>query len=45
MSRRFTRRAMSFTTRTNRFAPGARQRPHADVESTAVEHDADQLGR
>jgi UPF0716 protein FxsA len=45
MSRRFTRRAMSFAARTNRFAPGARPRPHADVESTAVEHDADQLGR
>ncbi len=45
MSRRFARRATSFAARTNRFAPGARQRPYADVESTAVEHDADQLGR
>jgi len=45
MSRRFARRAMSFAARTNRFAPGGRQRPYADVESTAVEHDADELGR
>ena len=45
MSRRFARRAMSFAARTNHFAPGTRRRPHADVESTAVEHDADQLGR
>jgi len=45
MSRRFTRRAMSFAARTNPYAPGARERPHADVESTAVEHDSDRLGR
>jgi UPF0716 protein FxsA len=45
MSRRFARRAMSFAARTNRFAPGARERPLADVESTAVEHDANELGR
>jgi UPF0716 protein FxsA len=45
MSRRLARRAIGLFERTGRFAPGARGRPHADVESTAFDEDLDQLGR
>jgi UPF0716 protein FxsA len=46
VSRHYASRLMSFSARAGRFAPGARSatRP-ADVESTAVEDDLDELGR
>jgi UPF0716 protein FxsA len=45
MSRRFAHGAMRFAATTGRFAPGTRARPYADVESTAIEDDLDQLDR
>ena len=45
LSRRYAGRTMSFVARAGRFASSYRATPRADVESTAVEDDADQLGR
>ncbi len=45
ISRRYADRVMSFAAAAGRFAPGARGARPADVESTAVEDDLDQLGR
>jgi len=45
LSRRFAARVMRFTTTAGRFAPRARGVRAADVESTAIEDDPDQLGR
>jgi UPF0716 protein FxsA len=46
ISRRYAARLMSFAASAGRFAPGGRGgRPPADVESTAVEDDLDQLDR
>lgn len=45
MSRRYAGRVMSFVAAAGRFAPGNRGGPPADVESTLVEDDPDQLGR
>jgi UPF0716 protein FxsA len=45
LSRRYAGRMVSFVATAGRFAPGYRGAPPADVESTAVEDDADQLGR
>ncbi len=45
LSRHYGGRAMRFATTSARFAAGARGRPHADVEASAVEDDFDQLGR
>ncbi len=45
ISRRYVSRVMSFTVSAGRFAPSARGARPADVESTAVEEDLDQLGR
>jgi UPF0716 protein FxsA len=44
VSRRYARRVMSFAATAARFAPRARVVWPADVESTAVEDDRDQLG-
>jgi UPF0716 protein FxsA len=45
ISRHYTSRAMNFLARTGRFASGNRGARPADVESTVVEDDPDQLGR
>ena len=45
LSRRYAGRTMSFVAATGRFASGYRDARPADVESTALEDDADQLGR
>jgi UPF0716 protein FxsA len=45
ISRRYAARMMSFVASAGRFAPGGRRPAPADVESTAVEDDIDQLGR
>jgi UPF0716 protein FxsA len=45
LSRRYAGRTMSFVATTGRFASGYRDARPADVESTALEDDADQLGR
>lgn len=45
ISRRYAARMMSFVASAGRFAPGRRRPAPADVESTAVEDDLDQLGR
>jgi len=45
LSRRYAGRTMSFVATTGRFASGYRGARPADVESTALEDDADQLGR
>jgi UPF0716 protein FxsA len=45
LSRRYAGRVMSFVATTGRFASGYRGAPPADVDSTAVEDDANQLGR
>jgi hypothetical protein len=45
MSRRYAGRVMSFVATAGRFAPGDRVRRSADVESTLLEEDPDQLGR
>ena len=45
ISRQYAARVMSFVAAAGRFTPGARPTRPADVESTAVEDDADQLGR
>jgi UPF0716 protein FxsA len=44
ISRRYTRGVMAFVATAGRFAPGGRRSQPADVESTAVEDDRDQLG-
>ena len=44
LSRHYGGRAMRFATTSARFAAGARGRPPADVDATAVEDDLDQLG-
>jgi UPF0716 protein FxsA len=44
ISRRYTRGVMAFVATAGRFAPGGRRSRPADVESTAVEDDRDQLG-
>jgi UPF0716 protein FxsA len=45
LSRRYAGRTMSFVATAGRFASGYHGARPADVESTAVEDDADQLGR
>jgi UPF0716 protein FxsA len=45
ISRHYAARVMSFAANAGRFAPGGRGAQPADVESTAVEDDLDQLGR
>ncbi len=45
LSRHYAGRAMSFVTMTGRFAPRGRTPPPADVESWALDDDADQLER
>ena len=45
LSRRYAGRTMSYLATAGRFASGYRRARPADVESTAVEDDADQLGR
>jgi UPF0716 protein FxsA len=45
MSRHYAARVMSFVAKAGRFAPGDRGGRPADVESTVVEDDLDQLGR
>jgi UPF0716 protein FxsA len=45
MSRHYAGRVMSFVATAGRFAPGDRGRGSADVESTVVDDDRDQLGR
>ena len=45
LARRYAGRTMSFVATAGRFASGYRGARPADVESTAVEDDADQLGR
>lgn len=45
MSRHYVARAMRFTAAAGRFAPGYREMPPFDVESTAVDDDLDQLNR
>lgn len=45
ISRRYEPRLMRFAASAERFAPGARRSPPADVESTAVEHEPEQLDR
>ena len=45
LSRRYTGRTMSFVAAAGRFASSARGAHPADVDSTAVEDDAEQLGR
>ena len=45
LSRRYAGRTMSFVTTAGRFASGYTGTRPADVESTAVDDDADQLGR
>jgi len=45
LSRSYAGRAMSFLATAGRFASDYRGAPAADYESTAVEEDADQLGR
>jgi UPF0716 protein FxsA len=44
ISRRYARRVMAFVAAAGRFASGDRRARLADVESTAVEDDRDQLG-
>jgi UPF0716 protein FxsA len=45
LSYRYAARMMSFVATAGRFTPGGRRPAQADVESTAVEDDPDQLGR
>jgi UPF0716 family protein affecting phage T7 exclusion len=45
LARRYAGRTMSFVATAGRFASGYRRARPADVESTAVEDEADQLGR
>jgi UPF0716 protein FxsA len=45
LARRYGARVMRFAAAAERFGPGARNAPLFDVESTAVERDADQLER
>jgi UPF0716 protein FxsA len=45
ISRHYTGRVMSFVTAAGRFAPGDRAARAADVESTAIDDDPDELGR
>jgi UPF0716 protein FxsA len=45
MSRRYASRVMSFVAKAGRFAPNGLAGRPADVESTLVEEDPDQLGR
>jgi UPF0716 protein FxsA len=45
LSRHYAGRMMSFVAAAGRFASGDRSVPPADVESTAVDDDPDQLGR
>lgn len=45
IARRYAPGLMRFATRAERFAPGSRRSPPADVESTAVDHEPDQLER
>jgi UPF0716 protein FxsA len=45
LSHHYAGRVMSFIATAGRFAPGDRGRTPADVESTVVEEDLDQLGR
>jgi UPF0716 protein FxsA len=45
ISRYYAGRLLSFVATTGRFVSGARGGPPADVESTAVEEDHEQLGR
>ena len=45
LARRYAGRTMSFVATAGRFASGYRGARPADVDSTAVEDDADQLGR
>jgi UPF0716 protein FxsA len=45
ISYRYAARMISFVATAGRFTPGARRPAPADVESTAVEDDPDQLGR
>ena len=45
ISRHYAGRAMSFLARTGRFASGWRDGGRADVDSTALDDDLDQLGR
>jgi len=45
ISRRYAARMMRFVASAGRFAPGGRRPAPADVDSTAVEDDLDQLGR
>jgi UPF0716 protein FxsA len=45
ISRRYAARVMSFAAATQRFAPGRRGTRPADVESTAVDDDLDELSR
>lgn len=45
LSRRYAVRAMSFLASTGRFGSGGRQGRPADVDSTALDDDLDQLGR
>jgi UPF0716 protein FxsA len=44
LSRRYVGRMMSFVATAGRFAPRDRRAPPADVESTAVDEDLDELG-
>jgi UPF0716 protein FxsA len=44
VSRRYARRVMAFVAAAGRFAPGDRRARPADVESTAVDDDQEQLG-
>jgi UPF0716 protein FxsA len=45
LSRHYSGRVMRFVATTGRFAPRDRGAPEADFESTAVDDDAEQLGR
>jgi UPF0716 protein FxsA len=45
ISRRFEGRVMRFVANVGGFAPGRRRVPPADIESSAVEDELDQLGR
>jgi UPF0716 protein FxsA len=45
ISRRYVARVVRFTAAAGRFAPGNRDAPPFDVESTAVDDDLDQLSR
>jgi UPF0716 protein FxsA len=45
ISRRYVARVVRFTAAAGRYAPGNRETPPFDVESTAVDDDLDQLSR